>query len=303
MGCCGGERYDAIEHFKSELIRLNKAIDYERALVPAVAAHVRAQRKHTNQVGLMDVLGKSLQLLGGKRHVSTTTGEEDGGVERIVLETATDEANEPLSSPLLSEDENLSTQHPLIARDRNGFEDIEFTFSDDEDSYDYTQENDGVTINPSDIIESKITPTSTAIVTFTNLRAKQAAAQCALTGNSTSMQVFHAPDPRSILWENITTPLPIRETSRFGMKIVWGIGILFWAIPVSFVNSLANLNNILEAFHFETVDPNLALYGFASGLVPVIVLAIIMEGNFIFCKKFLMHSLTFSCKCNSLLFH
>ncbi len=239
--CCWGEKVDAIEHYRSELNRLNKSIEYERELVPLVANHLRRQRKQTRKLNTIVSLNMPKNLINGRNYSST--------------------AND--------------FKHPTDLSPLIGCNESNFSFSDDDDEQDILEN-----INQTDINESNISPSSTAFVTFTSLRAKQAAAQCALTPDRTSMRVFHAPDPRSVLWENICFPLSMQDTAKFGMKVVWIVGILFWAIPVSFVNSLANMNSILQSLDIKTVDPSKPWYGFLSGILPVIALALLLEGEF-----------------------
>jgi calcium permeable stress-gated cation channel len=51
---------------------------------------------------------------------------------------------------------------------------------------------------------------------------------------------------------------------------------LFWAIPVTLVTAIANLNSILKVFELDPVDETTAWYGLVSGLLPVVFLAILM---------------------------
>lgn len=118
--------------------------------------------------------------------------------------------------------------------------------------------------------------TSTAFVTFSNLRTKQAAVQCELTGNPDSMIIFPAPDPKGVLWKNISVPLPQQKILQVQAAALWLAGILFWAAPVSFVTSIANLNSILESIGVDSANPDAFWYGLVSGLLPVIALAILM---------------------------
>mmetsp|Transcript_13597 Transcript_13597/g.28607 ORF Transcript_13597/g.28607 Transcript_13597/m.28607 type:complete len:573 (-) Transcript_13597:1552-3270(-) len=236
--CCWGEKVDAIEHYRTELSRLNTSICHERELVPLAANHVRHLRKCDGNSNALDVISMSMSAISeGIQQLQTHDGQE------------------------------FTHSMPLIECNES-----HFSFSDDDEERDI-----GEHINQIDINESKISPSSTAFVTFTSLRAKQAAAQCALTPDRTSMRVFHAPDPRSVLWENISFPLSMQDTAKFGMKVVWIVGILFWAIPVSVVNSLANLNSILQSLNIKTVDSSKPWYGFLSGLLPVIALALLLD--------------------------
>ena len=191
MGCIGGTKVDAIEHYEKEIERLNKEIDQER-----------------------------IKFLGQVEDTECT----------IAVSTVANAAT--------SVDVQLSTH--------------------------------------SDKTHEELISTSTAIVTFTSLRAKQASIQCELTGDPDSMVVKAAPDPKGILWNNVTVSLPQQTVLQAQAALLWIAGVLFWAVPVSFVTSIANLNSILEAVGLKQADPTVFWYGLVSGLLPVIALAILM---------------------------
>ena len=117
---------------------------------------------------------------------------------------------------------------------------------------------------------------STAVVIFTSLRAKQAALQCQLTENIDKLVSVAAPDPRGVIWKNVTFPLNHQKVLSLQAAAFWIVGILFWAVPIGFVASISNLASILETIGVDNVDVNTAWYGLASGLLPVIALAIFM---------------------------
>jgi hypothetical protein len=115
----------------------------------------------------------------------------------------------------------------------------------------------------------------TGIVVMTSLQAKQVAfnSDDYLEG----IKVFVAPDPGSILWENVTTPIKRQRLMSIVIAILWMAGILFWAVPVSLVTALANLESILESLDIEgAIDPNSVLYGLIAGLLPVVALNVLM---------------------------
>lgn len=117
---------------------------------------------------------------------------------------------------------------------------------------------------------------STAFVTFKTLRTKQAAIQCELTGDPDSIVAFPSADPNSTIWENVYVPIQRQKMSQFLLSFVWSAGILFWAVPVTFVTAMANLNSILKSFRLPPVDETTFWYGLLAGLLPVIFLAILM---------------------------
>lgn len=126
------------------------------------------------------------------------------------------------------------------------------------------------------LVETDGKASSTGFVTLTSLRAKNAAVQCEISGRKDRMDTFPASDPEGVIWENVTMPLTRQRGVQLAAACFWLLGVLFWAVPVTFVTSIANLNGILEAFGWSTADPNAFWYGLVSGLLPVIFLAILM---------------------------
>ena len=125
-------------------------------------------------------------------------------------------------------------------------------------------------------IEADGQPSSTAFVTFTSLRSKQAAIQVEISGKKDKVDIFPAPEPSSVIWPNVTTNLSKLRVSQMIASCLWITGVLFWAVPVSFVVSIANLNGILQSFGLGQADPSSFWYGLISGLLPVIALQVLM---------------------------
>jgi hypothetical protein len=128
----------------------------------------------------------------------------------------------------------------------------------------------------SDSKTTDLVTTSTGVVTFTSLRAKQSAIQCEISGKADNVTVFPVADPEGVLWNNVTVPLNRQRTLGAQAAALWSAGILFWAVPVSFITSIANLNSILKTLGLGQVDSSTFWYGLVAGLLPVIALAILM---------------------------
>ena len=137
------------------------------------------------------------------------------------------------------------------------------TTADDEDVEEEDPKVDGQT-------------SATAFVTFTSLRSKQAAVQVEISGKKDKVDIFPAPEPAGIIWSNVTVSLSRQRIAELIASCFWITGIIFWAVPVSFVVSIANLNGILQAFGFAAADPNTFWYGLLTGLLPVIALQVLM---------------------------
>lgn len=117
---------------------------------------------------------------------------------------------------------------------------------------------------------------STAFVTFTSLRAKQAAVQCELTGKTTSMLVYPAADHSGILWNNVTVSQPVQKVLEFQAALLWAAGLILWAVVVSFVVAVSNLNSILELIGLDTMDEGTIMYGLLAGFIPVFALDVLV---------------------------
>jgi len=142
--------------------------------------------------------------------------------------------------------------------------------------------------------KEKSRTTSTAFVTFGTLKAKQAAVQCAITGDGPDgLFMSPAADPAAILWSNVTIPFRQQQHRQLLCGAFWCVGILFWAAPVSFITSIANLNGILEALKLKPANPNAAWYGLVSGLLPVVFLAILMAVLYLAIRGAAVHVIRF----------
>ncbi|CAM9869924.1 unnamed protein product [Chrysoparadoxa australica] len=117
---------------------------------------------------------------------------------------------------------------------------------------------------------------STGFVTFKSLAAKMAAVQVQLTGRSKELEAFPAPEPSDMLWDNVTSPLLLQKVKKMTANALWSLGILFWAIPVAFVQAIANLDSILKSIGLGSINTDGALYGIIAGYLPVIALMVLM---------------------------
>jgi hypothetical protein len=223
------KKVDAVNHYETEISRLNEEIDTTRSeLCRAAGLHSPSS--------------------------SMTQPSETVSVSEARLNN---ENKEHLSMEM---DGNETSRNDQRSRNANK--------PDDSEEVEERKEGE-------EAEENKVT-TTTAFVTFTSLRVKQAAIQCELTGNPDSMVVFPAADPNGILWNNIGVPFRKQNSMRFYAALFWMTGIMFWAVPVAFVTSIANFNSILKAFGVKPVNPSTGWYGLVSGLLPVVALMILM---------------------------
>ena len=110
-------------------------------------------------------------------------------------------------------------------------------------------------------------------VEFKTRAAKQAALQVELCGQASYFSTKQAPDPRDLIWRNMTAKRRTIGRSHSAVQLILFIGILFWSALVgligsveSAVNEWAEQNNVRVKF----------LTGFIAGYLPVLLLMILM---------------------------
>jgi len=245
----GGTKVDAIAHFEDEITRLDGEIDKERAALCAFADSAHLQEStHASNLGskLFSGLIKS-NTEETAVDTAVTVGDEEKSDEKVV-----------------KKDGNANIKDDLLDIPRNESDEVGLLSDTD------------ATDKPSDDTPLEGQTSSTGFVTFTSLRAKQAAIQCEISGKADDVDVAPAPIPTSMLWKNALTPLTTQRYVSMLATAVWLVGVLFWAVPVAFVTGIANLNSILQSFGISPLDPNTFYYGLISGILPVVALQLLM---------------------------
>lgn len=91
--------------------------------------------------------------------------------------------------------------------------------------------------------------------------------------------------PGEVVWKNLGTSYSSRKVKIIIATIIIWVMIIFWAIPVAFVGALSNINyltNKLPWLSFINSIPKVIL-GVVTGLLPVVLLAVLMALVPIFC--------------------
>ncbi|EXJ56953.1 hypothetical protein A1O7_07297 [Cladophialophora yegresii CBS 114405] len=91
--------------------------------------------------------------------------------------------------------------------------------------------------------------------------------------------------PSEVVWKNLGTSYSSRKVKVIIATIIVWVMIIFWAIPVTFVGALSNINyltNKVPFLSFINKIPKVVL-GVVTGLLPVVLLAILMALVPIFC--------------------
>jgi hypothetical protein len=114
---------------------------------------------------------------------------------------------------------------------------------------------------------------SNGFVEFETRAAKQCALQVELSGQASYFSTKQAPDPRDLIWRNMTASRKTISRSHYAVQLILFIGILFWSALVGLIGSVesafnewADKNNVQVEF----------LTGFIAGYLPVLMLMILM---------------------------
>ena len=125
----------------------------------------------------------------------------------------------------------------------------------------------------SDDESNAIVDCSNGFVEFKSRSAKSCALQVELSGQASYFSTKQAPDPRDLIWRNMTAKRRSISRSHYAVQLILFIGILFWSALVgligsveSAVNEWAEQNNVQVKF----------LTGFIAGYLPVLLLMILM---------------------------
>lgn len=90
----------------------------------------------------------------------------------------------------------------------------------------------------------------TAFVTFTKLSAVAIALQSVNSTMPFQMNVFEAPSPDQVLWNNVGIPNKVLQPRRLLTLIITALLCLFWTVPVSFLATLTEVEVLKEKLPF-----------------------------------------------------
>jgi hypothetical protein len=85
---------------------------------------------------------------------------------------------------------------------------------------------------------------STAFVTFRTRLAASSSHQMLLSHDFISMQVRPAPNPRDIIWENVSIPQRQIDIRRVIADVTLVVGALFWSLVLGFITTIASLESL-----------------------------------------------------------
>ena len=89
-----------------------------------------------------------------------------------------------------------------------------------------------------------------ALVFFTSRVAAAAAAQCLHAQMVDNWTVIEAPEPRQILWNNLTLTFFERKARQYIVYVIVALTIFFYMIPIGFISAFTTLENLEKLLKF-----------------------------------------------------
>lgn len=117
---------------------------------------------------------------------------------------------------------------------------------------------------------------STAFVTFKSRVAKCSAHQMLLSHEYYSIDVKPAPNPKEIIWENVSIPQTQIDIRRIIADGTFGVGALFWSIVVTAISTVSNLEMIGQMFPGISNYRDTQLYQLVNSYLSLLFLLILL---------------------------
>ena len=135
-------------------------------------------------------------------------------------------------------------------------------------------------------LELNHTKISAAFIEFSNQESAHNAYQFVGRESKTKFSPrYIGVNPSEVVWENLGTSYSSRKGKIIVATIIIWIMVIFWAIPVAFVGALSNINYLTNKVHFLSFINHIpkVILGVVTGLLPVVLLAVLMALVPIFC--------------------
>lgn len=128
------------------------------------------------------------------------------------------------------------------------------------------------------MLETRRRLSATGFITFNTLTAKAEASQLLITHRPGLIRTTSAPEPRDIVFANVTLPA---EQVRFRgsvANLVLAFGALLWSIPITFVQAATSIEQLERFIPFlAKLDRGSIAYSLLSGYLPVLALLGLMN--------------------------
>lgn len=136
-------------------------------------------------------------------------------------------------------------------------------------------------------LDLKHTKLSAAFIEFSTQSAAHHAYQCVGRDSRSKFDPrYIGVQPEEVVWKNLSVTKASRKVKILIATIIIWLMILFWTIPVAFVGILSNINYLTNKVPFLSFINSIpqVILGVVTGLLPVILLAVLMALVPIFCR-------------------
>ncbi|KAK3432734.1 hypothetical protein EUGRSUZ_D00260 [Eucalyptus grandis] len=117
-----------------------------------------------------------------------------------------------------------------------------------------------------------------ALVFFTNRVTAASAAQSLHATMNDTWNVMDAPEPRQIIWTNLTIKFFERPIRRYIISIIVALTIFFYMIPITFVSAIMTLENLKKYLPFlEPIVDIAVIRTVLEAYLPQIVLIVFLD--------------------------
>ena len=186
--------------------------------------------------------------------------------ENAATATGTKKKVENLTAGKGSVDDQLSSIGPLSENSKDG----------DKDSSRRASE---AVLPPEQKNKSQVKAVTlgAGLVTFTSLRAQVTACSIkVLSAKYPDMVTSPAPNNKEIYWKNFATPPDYILYSTGLSRVGYYVGILFWAVIITAINALSNIDNITDYLPFIELLP-MGVLTLLRVFLPVIILGLFLN--------------------------
>ncbi|KAI9322763.1 hypothetical protein BX666DRAFT_2017240 [Dichotomocladium elegans] len=125
----------------------------------------------------------------------------------------------------------------------------------------------------------QFTQLNSAFIEFNQQIAAHMAAQCVIHSQELQMAPRYLQvAPSDIIWENMNVRSIERLIRRFLSLTITGVVVIFWAIPVGFVQAVSNIETLskLVPFLSKLNDLPATVVGIIQGILPAVALAVLV---------------------------
>lgn len=118
---------------------------------------------------------------------------------------------------------------------------------------------------------------TTAFVTFKSRVSACSSYQMLLSHDHSAIDVKSAPNPKDLIWENVSVPQKQIIARKFISSVMITLGVLFWSIVVYFVTLISTLDTFSEKFPVIKRYSSTDVYRFLNNYMSIGLLLVLLN--------------------------